>query len=325
MQRPERQHERSPSSICPTLAGLYGWRRTTAGGVPRERSGEALPRITIVTPSYNQASFLEQTLCSVLMQGYPNLEYVVMDGGSTDGSRSTVERYADLLTYWQSQADGGQAAAIAAGFERSTGEVLGWVNSDDYLLPGALVQIGRFFATRRDVDFLVCGGVVVDARGRLIRKYYAFPQDFRSLLCGGQLFMQMSSFWRRSAYERVGGLDTKLRFCFDYDLFLRLARERTPAAQEFLASAFRIHDDSKTSTIWTSVALPEAESVKARLGILTCSEEERDRVARSTIAEFYRVTRRGILRDLHRDPAYFVRCVRNKLLGRPGSQLLGEK
>lgn len=307
----------------PALALSYGWRRAAGAGVPRERAGEALPRVTIVTPSYNQAAFLEQTLRSVLLQGYSNLEYVVMDGGSTDGSRSIVERYKDRLTYWQSQADGGQAAAIAGGFARSTGEVLGWVNSDDYLLPGTLVRVGRFFATHPEIDFLVCGGAVVDPHGQLIRKYYAFPQDFRSLLCGGQLFMQMSSFWRRSAYERVGGLDRKLRFCFDYDLFLRLARERTPAALDFLASAFRIHGDSKTSTIWTTVALPEAETVKARLGVLAWSAEERERIAHATIAEFYRVTRKGILRDLHRDPTYFVRCVWNKLRGRPGSQLLG--
>ena len=102
-----------------------------------------LPRITVVTPSFNQAPFLEQTILSVLGQCYPNLEYIVMDGGSTDGSREIIERYAPQLAYWQSQPDGGQAAAINAGFARATGEILCWLNSDDYFLPGALHRIAR--------------------------------------------------------------------------------------------------------------------------------------------------------------------------------------
>lgn len=108
-----------------------------------------LPRITIVTPSYNQGQFLERTIVSVLQQGYPNLEYIVMDGGSTDGSVDVIKKYQDRLTYWESGPDQGQSEAINKGFAKSSGEILGWLNSDDTLEPGALRRLGAFHGTTR--------------------------------------------------------------------------------------------------------------------------------------------------------------------------------
>src|SRR5687767_5199473 len=109
-----------------------------------------LPVISLVTPSLNQASFLERAIRSVIEQNYPNLEYIVMDGGSTDGSVDIIEEYSDRLAYWVSEPDGGQSAAINAGWSRSSGNVLAWLNSDDYLLPGTLQWPGQFFADHLD-------------------------------------------------------------------------------------------------------------------------------------------------------------------------------
>ena len=132
-----------------------------------------LPKISVVTPSFNQAPFLEETIQSVLSQGYPDLEYIVMDGGSTDGSAEIIGKYADRLTDWKSAKDGGQADAIRTGFARATGEILCWLNSDDTIAPGTLRRIGEFFAANPDVDLVYGDLNLVTAEGK--RLYTARP------------------------------------------------------------------------------------------------------------------------------------------------------
>src|SRR5262245_56142305 len=140
---------------CPTLAelppppsGKTGWPWTVeTPGLPAMRpDGSPWPRVSIVTPSYNQGRFIEETLRSILLQGYPDLEYIVMDGGSTDGSADIIRKYSPWLTSWISEPDGGQVAAINAGMARATGTLLNWINSDDFLLPGALEALGSIMA-----------------------------------------------------------------------------------------------------------------------------------------------------------------------------------
>jgi glycosyltransferase involved in cell wall biosynthesis len=216
-----------------------------------------LPRITIVTPSYNQAAFLEQTLRSVLDQDYPDLEYIVMDGGSTDGSVEIIRRYADRLAYWVSEKDEGQADAIMRGFQRASGEIIGWLNSDDLLLPGALRRVGEYYAAHPEVEMVVGGVVRIDEHGKPVRARgrgpvscnLGTPQHLRKLLhweCG---FAQPAAFWRREAFFAVGGFDTSLRFCFDYDMYLRLARRRHFGRIKAFLACFRLHAESKTSTL----------------------------------------------------------------------------
>src|SRR5437762_483466 len=120
------------------------------------------PRITIVTPSFNQAQFLEETIRSVLLQGYPNLEYIVMDGGSTDGSAEILEKYSPWIDHWVSEKDNGQADAIYRGFERATGEIIGWVNSDDLLLPGALAAHAEYFLRHHQAQLVMGGCLWID-------------------------------------------------------------------------------------------------------------------------------------------------------------------
>ena len=216
-----------------------------------------LPKITVVTPSYNQSAYLEATLRSVLDQGYPNLEYIVMDGGSTDGSEEIIKKFADRLAYWESGRDEGHADAVNRGFARSSGEILAFVNSDDLLLPGALGKVGRWFCSHPEEEWLVGGTVNIGPDGRPVRGRrikavccsLSGRITFASLLYFGCGFSQPASFWRREAFFAVGGLDTSCRFSFDYDFFLKLASRRPSGHINDYLACFRCHPAAKTSTL----------------------------------------------------------------------------
>jgi glycosyltransferase involved in cell wall biosynthesis len=231
------------------------------------------PRITIVTPSFNQASFLEATLRSVLDQNYPNLEYIIMDGGSTDGSVGIIQNYANRLAHWEAHRDLGQADAIYRGFERSTGEILGWLNSDDMLLPGSLQKVGEFFAARPEVDCVVAGCITIDAGGSVVRGRLGLrcinlgaPVTFRKLLLSKYHgFNQAATFWRRSAFFAVGGFDRSLQFCLDFDLFLRLSKKKAFGRLKEFVACYRSHPASKTSSL-QDVCLREATVLWKKYG-----------------------------------------------------------
>ena len=213
-------------------------------------------KISIVTPSYNQAQFLEQTILSVLNQGYDNLEYIIMDGGSTDGSVDIIKKYSGYIAHWESKPDNGQADAIYRGFEMSTGDILGYVNSDDLLLPGCLEKVSTWFNTHKDDKWVVGGSIIIDNKGEKVLNRFGNPLSnlgasvtFNELLFYGNPFCQPASFWRRETFYLVGGFDKSLTFCFDYDLFLRLAKVAPSGNIRSFLAAFRFHAESKTSTI----------------------------------------------------------------------------
>ena len=213
-----------------------------------------LPTIAIVTPSYNQAKFLEQTLASVVNQGYPKLHYSVMDGGSTDGSKEIIVKYAKQIDHWQSEKDGGQSAAIAIGFTKSQSEIMGWLNSDDFLLPGSLELIGSFFAKNPDIEAVSCGCLSVNAESQRVKDGFGYTtrgvaasyDRFRFLETQDGVF-QPATFWRRRAYDAVGGLDPSLQFTLDLDLFTKLARRRRFAKLSHFVACYRWHGESKTT------------------------------------------------------------------------------
>lgn len=221
-----------------------------------------LPSITIVTPSFNQGRFLERTIRSVLDQGYPKLEYIVMDGGSTDGSLEIVERYAGRLAYWASGPDGGQAAAINTGWRRAGGEVLAWLNSDDFYLPGTLLEIGEAFARHREADLIYGLTQRVDADGNAMGTVGSAFQ-WRTLLYSHQVIPQPSAFFRRSAVDAVGPLDESLHYSMDYDFFLRLTRLRPALMLPRPLAVATIHDDAKT-TRDRATAAAETHRVRKR-------------------------------------------------------------
>jgi glycosyltransferase involved in cell wall biosynthesis len=213
-------------------------------------TGGPLPRISVVVPSFNQGHFLRDTLESILRQNYPDLEVVVMDGGSTDGSVDIIREYAPRLKHWQSGKDGGQSAAINAGIRHCSGQLVAWLNSDDFYWRDALWTVGRAFAAYPGRGLYIGNGLRYDQRtGRrlpfLLRHVCLNRTALRE---GPDYILQPSTFFLREAWEAVGGLDPQLRFCMDWDIFLRIG-QRYPAVtiNEFLGVS-REYEDTKTST-----------------------------------------------------------------------------
>jgi glycosyltransferase involved in cell wall biosynthesis len=209
-------------------------------------SQNALPKVSIVTPSFNQASFLEQTLRSVLEQDYPNLEYIVIDGGSSDGSLEIIQKYADRLAYWQSQPDQGQTDAINQGFARASGEILAWLNSDDLLLPGAVSAAVRALQVHPEAAMVYGDTLLINAEGKTIGKFPAAQTDYRKLRRGYVHIPQQASFFRADLWRQVGPLDVSFYFAMDYDLWVRLAALAPLVYVPQLWAAFRLHGEAKS-------------------------------------------------------------------------------
>jgi glycosyltransferase involved in cell wall biosynthesis len=207
-----------------------------------------LPSITIVTPSFQQVRYLERTIQSVLGQDYPNLEYLVMDGGSTDGSVEILKRYEGRCV-WTSEKDAGQSDAVNKGLARAKGEIVGWLNSDDTLAPGALLRIGGYYRDHPDAEFLYGHVNLIDADDRILTRLFAVPTNSDELIrFNRNLFSQPGTTWRRRLQERIGTLDPSLHMTMDCDFYIRAAKAtRLHFIPHHLAN-LRIHGESKTST-----------------------------------------------------------------------------
>lgn len=240
-------------SRCPQLselpappAGKTGWPWTVE--TPRYPDtlpdGSAWPRVSIVTPSFNQGAFIEETLRSVLLQGYPDLEYIVMDGGSTDNTVEVLQRYAPWLSHWVSRKDGGQSQAINAGLARSTGSIVAWMNSDDLYAPDA-IGFAASFMVAAQLEWLAGAAYVGtswdDPHLRLVPK----NRSRRELLWGAT-FMQPSSFFGRELWVDSRGVDENLHFVMDYDLWCRFEEcGRFPVVVPRVLSLARKHGAMK--------------------------------------------------------------------------------
>ena len=200
--------------------------------------------VSIVTPSYNQAAYLEQTLISVLEQDYPRLEYFVVDGATTDGSADVIRKYSDKLAWWVSEKDSGQAEAINKGLARASGEIVAWLNSDDYYLPGAILGAVKAFHENPDVVLVYGNMLAVDENGDTtnLLKYNQLTLD--DLLCF-QIIGQPAVFFRREAYERVGGIDPSYHFFLDHHLWLRIALQGRVLHVDETWAAARYHPEAK--------------------------------------------------------------------------------
>lgn len=209
-----------------------------------------LPKISIVTPSFNQGQFIKETIESVLSQNYPNLEYWVIDGGSTDETVAILKSYGKKIK-WLSEKDAGQTDALNKGFARCTGEIFAYLNSDDCFLPGALQTVGKYFATHPGAEWLTGDYTIIDAQGNEIQQYVrrykqvlrAFPTAFVQGIANG--IAQPSTFWRSSLAQKIGPFDATLRYCMDYDYWQRAFQETELVVLPEKLSQFRIHAQSK--------------------------------------------------------------------------------
>ena len=214
------------------------------------------PKISIVTPSFNQSQYLEETILSVIDQNYPNLEYIIIDGGSNDESVEIIKKYETKLAYWVSERDQGQTYAIQKGMDKATGELVNWLNSDDILLPGSLMALAKAYNTCNLEKALFCGhSRVINQDGQLVSEHIVreFTPETKPLPNAPDIQQgaQASVFLTKKAWDFVNGIDTSLNYTMDADLSFRCHELQIPfiVVDHFL-SAYRKHDQTKTHAGW---------------------------------------------------------------------------
>ena len=205
------------------------------------------PKVSIIMPSFNQVDFIERSIQSVLNQDYPNIELIVIDGGSTDGSVEIIKRYADKLTYWVSEPDEGQAQAINKGIKKSTGEWIGWQNSDDLFSPNAIKEMVECAIKNPKVDLVIGDMAMIDAQDQKIRNIRYISPTYASILAEGMVLTNQSAIWRRKIHESIGHLNEALHYGFDYEWFLRVLKNHSAAHVPLVLGYLRMHSQTKTS------------------------------------------------------------------------------
>ncbi len=215
------------------------------------------PRVSVITPSYNQGEFLERTILSVLNQDWPNLEYIIIDGGSKDDSRGIIETYAEHLTCWVSEPDRGQTDALKKGLKKASGKYVTWIGSDDVLLPGAITKMVAPLEENPEAGIVYGGVAFIDHQDR-VKKALSYPDlSLEKLLYHKHSTLaQPSSLVRRETLDLAGGLDESLSYCMDYDLWIRLLRiSKCVNLGDTILSGYRLHPDSKTVGSYRKMAL----------------------------------------------------------------------
>ncbi|MBT8588780.1 glycosyltransferase [Polynucleobacter paneuropaeus] len=205
------------------------------------------PRITIITPSFNQAQFLERTILSVLDQDYPNLEYIIIDGGSTDGSVEIIKKYEKNITYWVSENDEGQSQAINNGLKRATGEWVGWQNSDDIFYPCTFRALADTAKKNCESSLIIGNMNLIDESDHVINNLKYVVPTYQSLLVEGMVLTNQAAFWRRSVHEKIGYLNENLHYGFDFEWFLRVLKIGRATHVNQTWGGLRMHCQTKTS------------------------------------------------------------------------------
>jgi glycosyltransferase involved in cell wall biosynthesis len=253
-------------------------------------------RFSLITPSYNHAAFIGRTIDSVLGQtGEFDLDYRVIDGASSDGTVDILRSYGARLS-WVSERDRGQIDAINKGLRGTTGDIVGWVNSDDVLLPGALARVAAAFAAHPDVEWVHGRCRIIDEHDRTMRRWISAYKHYRcrhhsfANLLTENYVSQMTAFWRRHVHDEIGYLDPAFDLSFDYDLFLRLARRGAPIYLEDEIACFRMYGESKSGAGFAA-QLDQAVAITSRYGAPTAWQRLRTQTKRLAIVNIYRTMR----------------------------------
>ena len=219
------------------------------------------PKVSVITPSYNQGSFIERTILSVISQNYPNLEYIICDGGSTDETINIIKKYDDKITWWISEKDKGQTDAINKGMKRATGDIVCWINSDDILLPRALCYVANFFRNNPDCDFANGYSIEIDKEDRILKFTHIILNKF-FFRKGCYNIAQQGMFWKRGLFDKIGYLDENFHAKMDVEWLIRVheSNAKIKLINKNLG-AIRVYDETKTSLggkIWEE----DAERIK---------------------------------------------------------------
>jgi glycosyltransferase involved in cell wall biosynthesis len=206
----------------------------------------SLPTVSIITPSYNQAQFIEETIQSVLAQDYPGIEYIIVDGGSTDGSLEIIQKYASRLAWWISEKDHGHADALNKGFAHARGDILAWLNSDDTYYPGAVSEAVAYLQEHPEVGMVYGDADLTDHSGRVIGRFASRQTDYLRLLRGSVHIPQATTFFRAALWRQIGPLDLSLFFAFDYNFWVQLSKVSRLQYLPRLWATFRLHDEGKS-------------------------------------------------------------------------------
>jgi glycosyltransferase involved in cell wall biosynthesis len=228
-----------------------GWPWTQASQPLPEQmpDGSEWPRISIVTPSYNQGEFIEETIRSVLLQGYPNLEYLIIDGGSTDDSLEIIKKYQNYISYWVSETDQGPADAINKGWQKASGKILAYLNSDDAYLPSALATVAETFQNNPDAKVVSGNELKIDKEGLVIEKTHITPKNIDRLsLLNLNFISQPATFIEKSTLVLIEGLDLNIKYTFDFELWLRITRFSCIKIISNVLAVTRWHDNTITHT-----------------------------------------------------------------------------
>lgn len=257
-----------------------------------------LPKITVITPSFNQGAFIESTIRSVIDQEYPNLEYFIFDGGSSDETVSIIKKYERFITYWQSKPDRGQAHAINQGLQMASGDILAWLNSDDLYAADALHTVASYYNRYPETGCMVGDLGFINAKGQPLYVRKAIPFHFKTALYGGAMIPQPATFFTREALQRSGLLNETLHYLLDYEFFLRLyASGARFGLLRSKTAEFRFHEDSKTVREYHQRFWLDQQSIILQYKPFRwCKPENQARVFRS-------------LRTLYRLRAYAVRSI----------------
>jgi glycosyltransferase involved in cell wall biosynthesis len=260
---------------CPTLQELpppplgrsgWPWTEESPQLTNTMPDGSLWPRISIVTPSFNQGQFIEETIRSVLLQGYPNLEYIIIDGGSKDASIEIIKKYEKSLTYWESRPDKGQSHAINKGWTRSSGTLLGWLNSDDLLLPETLKVLGE--AHKGNPNALIAGDVInffsFSSDTTITKQFGLTLKNFAGNLHARFSWHQPGIYFPGDVLASTGPLDESLHYCFDYDLMCRVLQYATAYYLKIPVAKFRIHPESKNQSFPVEAIKKEERTVARR-------------------------------------------------------------